>query len=247
MASVCVCVCVCVCLRLDLRVRARCLLRPLPRHPACVQILDYWRMEKDLREAQDTLRQKLEEVDDMEKYKTQMEQEMADLQMTLFEEAHEMVRSEKVARHKDNCLLREAQDRSDLLTEEVKALKALVADHVVKGDAVLDSAASPPTSPVEVEKGNVDSVLFNEFMKWHLNPSLDDGTDYMKRVLSEDITPCLRFHPGTMKISSAILKTLVDNALIIEAIPPGSEAVNSCRLSKVSPARTVRSPSIARD
>eukprot|EP00037_Helgoeca_nana_P015132 m.141744 g.141744 ORF g.141744 m.141744 type:complete len:420 (-) comp22879_c0_seq2:116-1375(-) len=204
------------------------------------KILDYWRMEKDLREAQDTLRQKLEEVDDMEKYKTQMEQEMADLQMTLFEEAHEMVRSEKVARHKDNCLLREAQDRSDLLTEEVKALKALVADHVVKGDAVLDSAASPPTSPVEVEKGNVDSVLFNEFMKWHLNPSLDDGTDYMKRVLSEDITPCLRFHPGTMKISSAILKTLVDNALIIEAIPPGSEAVNSCRLSKAKRACTYR-------
>lgn len=191
-------------------------------------------MEKALREAQIQVRQKQEEVEEMTSYKTAMEQEMADLQVTLFEEAHEMVRSEKEARHRDNCLLRDAQSRADLLTEEVKALKALVADHVVKRDPVPESSASsPPTSPVEVEKGNVDSILFNEFMKWHLNPSLDDSTDYMKRVLSEDITPCLRFHPGTMKISSAILKTMVDNALIIEAIPPGSEAAPACRLSKV--------------
>lgn len=191
-------------------------------------------MEKALREAQIQVRQKQEEVEEMTSFKTAMEQEMADLQVTLFEEAHEMVRSEKEARHRDNCLLRDAQSRADLLTEEVKALKALVADHVVKRDPVPESSASsPPTSPVEVEKGNVDSILFNEFMKWHLNPSLDDSTDYMKRVLSEDITPCLRFHPGTMKISSAILKTMVDNALIIEAIPPGSEAAPACRLSKV--------------
>eukprot|EP00035_Acanthoeca_spectabilis_P023411 m.449220 g.449220 ORF g.449220 m.449220 type:complete len:426 (+) comp19787_c0_seq1:439-1716(+) len=205
------------------------------------KVLDYWRMEKALREAQIQVRQKQEEVEEMTSYKTAMEQEMADLQVTLFEEAHEMVRSEKEARHRDNCLLRDAQSRADLLTEEVKALKALVADHVVKRDPVPESSASsPPTSPVEVEKGNVDSILFNEFMKWHLNPSLDDSTDYMKRVLSEDITPCLRFHPGTMKISSAILKTMVDNALIIEAIPPGSEAAPACRLSKAKRTCTYR-------
>eukprot|EP00038_Savillea_parva_P001212 m.102313 g.102313 ORF g.102313 m.102313 type:complete len:414 (+) comp10433_c0_seq1:478-1719(+) len=205
------------------------------------KVLDYWRMEKELRLAKDELRKNREEVREMQQYKTQMEQEMADLQGSLFEQAHEMVRVEKEGRHRDNCLLRDTQAQCAILQEEVKALKALVADHVVKADPTpVSSAASPPTSPVEVEKGNVDSILFNEFMKWHLSPSLDDGTDYMKRVLSEDITPCLRFHPNTMKISSAILKTIVDNALVIEAIPAGSEAASTCRLSKAKRKCTYR-------
>jgi len=213
-----------------------------PPVPEDGKVLDYWRMERELREARDELRKKREEVDEMQQQTKAMEMEMADLQCSLFEKAHEMVRVEKEARHKDNCLLREAEAKSEILTEEVKALKALVADHVVRGDSRSPEAgaASPPTSPVEVEKGNVDSILFNEFMKWHLNPSLDDNADYMKRVLSEDITPCLRFHPNTMKISSAILKTIVDNALVIEAIPAGTEAATTCRLSKAKRACTYR-------
>lgn len=86
---------------------------------------------------------------------------------------------------------------------------------------------------LQAESRNVDPILFNEFMKWHLNPTLWDESDYMKRVLTEDVSPCLRFHPATTKISNAILKTIVDNALVIEAIPHGSEAASVCRLSKV--------------
>jgi Rab-3A-interacting protein len=111
-------------------------------------------MERELRQAQDELRKGREEVARALAYKKQMEDEMADLQGTLFEEAHEMVRSEKEARHKDNVRLRETEERVLLLTEELKALKALVADHVVKGDSDTDrrdaGTASPPTSPGDV-------------------------------------------------------------------------------------------------
>ncbi len=41
--------------------------------------------------------------------------EMDDLTVTLFEEAHEMVRVEKEARHKDHVLLKETQDQTTVL------------------------------------------------------------------------------------------------------------------------------------
>ena len=40
---------------------------------------------------------------------------MDDLTVTLFEEAHEMVRVEKEARHKDHVLLKETQDQTTVL------------------------------------------------------------------------------------------------------------------------------------
>ena len=52
---------------------------------------------------------------------------MDDLTVTLFEEAHEMVRVEKEARHKDHVLLKETQDQTEVLMAELKALKELVA------------------------------------------------------------------------------------------------------------------------
>ena len=66
---------------------------------------------------------KSEKVAELEEYKGNLEREMDELTVTLFEEAHEMVRVEKEARHKDHMLLllQETQDKSSVLQEELKA------------------------------------------------------------------------------------------------------------------------------
>lgn len=76
---------------------------------------------------------KSEKVAELEEYKGNLEREMDEFTVTLFEEAHEMVRVEKEARHKDHMLLllQETQDKSSVLQEELKALKALV-EHMQK-------------------------------------------------------------------------------------------------------------------
>ena len=51
---------------------------------------------------------------------------MDDLATTLFEEAHEMVRGEKAARHEAEKRMAEAQSKIDVMEEELKALKTIV-------------------------------------------------------------------------------------------------------------------------
>ena len=91
------------------------------------------KLETQLRLAKDKLATKSEKVAELEEYKGNLEREMDELTVTLFEEAHEMVRVEKEARHKDHMLLllQETQDKSSVLQEELKALKALV-EHMQK-------------------------------------------------------------------------------------------------------------------
>ena len=91
------------------------------------------KLETQLRLAKDKLATKSEKVAELEEYKGNLEREMDEFTVTLFEEAHEMVRVEKEARHKDHMLLllQETQDKSSVLQEELKALKALV-EHMQK-------------------------------------------------------------------------------------------------------------------
>ena len=91
------------------------------------------KLETQLRLAKDKLATKSEKVAELEEYKGNLEREMDEFTVTLFEEAHEMVRVEKKARHKDHMLLllQETQDKSSVLQEELKALKALV-EHMKK-------------------------------------------------------------------------------------------------------------------
>lgn len=49
----------------------------------------------------------------MEEYKKSLTIEMDELTTTLFEEAHEMVRVEKEARHKDRILLEETRQECE--------------------------------------------------------------------------------------------------------------------------------------
>ena len=53
----------------------------------------------------------------MENYKKTLTEEMDDLTSTLFEEAHEMVRIEKEARHKDHSYLKEVHTHTACMTQ----------------------------------------------------------------------------------------------------------------------------------
>lgn len=201
------------------------------------QTLAYWKLEKELRLAQDSLALKQEEVLKMEAYKKSLTEEMDELTTTLFEEAHEMVRVEKEARHKDHVLLEETREQSTVMQEELKSLKRLVASHA-KDEKTMTRRASGALlqgvgtdGPAEAS-WPVDAVLFNEFMKWHIRPSLNANTDYMKRVVGEDMRPCLNFHPKTTLLAKALLHSIKENTLIIEAAPGDAEQVCAFSMAK---------------
>eukprot|EP00045_Choanoeca_perplexa_P009152 m.87364 g.87364 ORF g.87364 m.87364 type:complete len:393 (+) comp14774_c0_seq1:218-1396(+) len=88
--------------------------------------LAYWRLEKELRLAKDTLLLKVEQCDTLEQYKEKLTAELDDLATSVFEEAHEMIRVEKEARFLSDKRWAETKAQNDVLLAEVKALKAVV-------------------------------------------------------------------------------------------------------------------------
>lgn len=176
------------------------------------QTLAYWKLETKLRLAADKMLAKDEEVDELNKYRDTLEEEMGDLTCTLFEEANEMVRVEKEARQRDHILLKETQDKTSLLQAELKALKEIVA-HLRKnggapeayvgagskggGGPAAGAAASPSGKPAPAPAHSnaarpYDTRIFNELMQWKSNPSVTAaGSEFMKRILHEDVNPCM--------------------------------------------------------
>lgn len=208
------------------------------------QTLSYWKLEKEFRKAQDELLKRAEQVATLEQYKKTLTQEMDDLTTTLFEEAHEMVRIEKEARHKDHVLLEETRAKSAVLQEELKALKKLVASHAKDEKSMTRRASAAQLSNTLADEAPeasrpTDAVLFNEFMKWHIKPSLKPESDYMRRVSGEDLRPCLNFSPKTATLSKALLHSIIENTLVIEAVT-GEDTAGVCAFSQIKRACTFR-------
>ncbi len=57
----------------------------------------------------------------------------------------------------------------------------------------------------------------------------------MKRVMSDDVNPCLAFHPKTAALSEKLLTAIVANMLVIEMAPApaGEDVVCALTLGKV--------------
>ena len=51
-----------------------------------------------------------------------------------------------------------------------------------------------------------DSNLFTELLAWHSNPSLSPSSDFIRRVMREDVVPCMHFHPKTAELSAKLLE-----------------------------------------
>eukprot|EP00730_Choanoeca_flexa_P000600 TRINITY_DN10263_c0_g1_i1.p1 TRINITY_DN10263_c0_g1~~TRINITY_DN10263_c0_g1_i1.p1 ORF type:complete len:411 (+),score=103.19 TRINITY_DN10263_c0_g1_i1:227-1459(+) len=96
--------------------------------------LAYWKLEKELRLAKDTLLLKVEQCQTLEQYKEKLTAELDDLATSVFEEAHEMVRVEKEARFLSDKRWKEAHTQNEVLLAEVAALKAVV-EHAMQTQA----------------------------------------------------------------------------------------------------------------
>ena len=221
------------------------------------QTLAYWKLETELRLAADSMLAKDEEVDELNKYRDTLEEEMGDLTVTLFEEANEMVRVEKEARHRDHVLLKETQDKTALLQAELKALKEIVAHLRKNGGAPAAyvgaggagaAAASPSGKPVPAPQTSnaarpYDTRIFNELMQWKSNPAISAESEFMKRILREDVSPCMSFHPKTSSLSAKLLIDVQEGQLIVETAKTGSpEDVCALTLAKRMCAHRVKRP-----
>ncbi|XP_028814393.1 guanine nucleotide exchange factor for Rab-3A isoform X2 [Denticeps clupeoides] len=67
-----------------------------------------------------------------------------------------------------------------------------------------------------VHGGQLDSVLFAEFLLWKEAPSLDRSSAFMSRVYREDIGPCLSF--TRTELSHLVQSAVENNSLTIEPV-----------------------------
>ncbi|KAI2804864.1 hypothetical protein RDWZM_008137 [Blomia tropicalis] len=88
--------------------------------------LEFVRMEMELKRLKEEVCLKNEIIDKMCKIRSQVESELEDLTVSLFEEANKMVYGANVLRDKTEKDLVEAKLKIDMLTAEVDALKMLV-------------------------------------------------------------------------------------------------------------------------
>ncbi|XP_070535914.1 guanine nucleotide exchange factor for Rab-3A-like [Ptychodera flava] len=62
----------------------------------------------------------------------------------------------------------------------------------------------------------IDPLLYKEFMTWKGEASIARDSNFMKRILTEDVLPCLNFMNG--ELSSALLSCIEENSLCMEPI-----------------------------
>jgi len=86
----------------------------------------YFKMHSELKRAQDELKLRDEEVAKLSRIREQVESELEDLTVSLFEEANNMVYDANMLRSKAEKELLEANMKIDVLQAEVQALKMLV-------------------------------------------------------------------------------------------------------------------------
>ena len=84
------------------------------------------RLERELKRSQQNLKLKDEEIAKLSRIRGQVETELEDLTISLFEEANKMVRNANVLRAKSERDCKEALMKIDVLQAEVEALKILV-------------------------------------------------------------------------------------------------------------------------
>lgn len=76
----------------------------------------------------------------------------------------------------------------------------------------------------------MDTVCFDDFQRWKLQPSLDQTTAFLSRVITEDIRPCLSFR--NKRLAEKVHQCVGQNSLTIEPIPGDSSYPRKCSLSE---------------
>ncbi|KAK7486622.1 hypothetical protein BaRGS_00022147, partial [Batillaria attramentaria] len=196
----------------------------------------YSRLMSELSKAQRELQLKDEECDKLSKVRYQMEEELEDLTASLFEEANRMI---------------------EVLQAEVVALKQLVLTSTPSTPnkhlhpQICDSSpkkekekSSKPfwkshrrstshhefTKESRLQAEEMDSLLFDDFQRWKLQPSLDQNSPFLSNIVLEDIRPCLSFR--NKKLAERVEESVGKNTLTIEPIPGDSSYPRKCSLSE---------------
>eukprot|EP00053_Salpingoeca_punica_P012642 m.113411 g.113411 ORF g.113411 m.113411 type:complete len:503 (+) comp16000_c0_seq2:534-2042(+) len=193
--------------------------------------LAYWKLEKELRQAKDNLKAKMEECTNLEQYGNSLTQELDDLTLTLFEE----VTNEKNARALADRKVKETEEQMKVLQAELAALKMVIshAQISVKGKTAKERASQLRAEKEAADaKPVIEPVLYKEFSAWLQAPTMGQDSLFMKRVIEEDIRSCMAFDPSTAELSATVLKSIWDNTFTIEATHDSHSGPCALSLSK---------------
>eukprot|EP00051_Salpingoeca_urceolata_P028295 m.486126 g.486126 ORF g.486126 m.486126 type:complete len:446 (+) comp24186_c0_seq1:245-1582(+) len=203
------------------------------------QTLAYWQLEKETRLLKSKLLHKAEECDNLVQYKEQLETEMDDLTTSLFEEAHNMVRDEKIKAAALEKSLAEVNGKAEVMDAELKALKTLVA-HMQKNDkkekGFLSSAQKKADREAAKEAAKTAAETaplrpnIAEFATWYQSPSNDFDTPFLRRCRTQDVHPCLEFSAWDAKQSQQLAAAIQGNTVCITATRAGGNCASVCAL-----------------
>uniref|UniRef100_A0AC35G8Q0 GDP/GTP exchange factor Sec2 N-terminal domain-containing protein n=1 Tax=Panagrolaimus sp. PS1159 TaxID=55785 RepID=A0AC35G8Q0_9BILA len=217
------------------------------------------RLEHELKESRRVAAKSDAECQKLLKMQKTLDNEVQDLTETLFQQAYHVADEAEAKRRQAEKLLNEALFKVDLLQAEVKALKDIVKSPSkrtlkdrfghkksesqvysltpTKGKSsslhltpIKSSKSSTSISQEEVE---VDPIYFEEFNEWlssSISLSSDNGeTKFLKRVIKEDVEPCLTFTNAELALK--ILDSIKKNTLEME--PCLNETIKICELTKI--------------
>ncbi|CAG5127029.1 unnamed protein product [Candidula unifasciata] len=76
----------------------------------------------------------------------------------------------------------------------------------------------------------LDTVVFDEFIRWRLQPTMEFNGQFFARVQREDIQPCLSFR--NTQLADRLVESVRTNTLSIEPIPGDQSLPRKCCLSE---------------
>ncbi|RUS83878.1 hypothetical protein EGW08_008359 [Elysia chlorotica] len=76
----------------------------------------------------------------------------------------------------------------------------------------------------------MDTVAYDEFSRWRLQPTMELGSAYFTRIQQEDIQPCLNFK--NTRLGDKLQQSVRENTLSIEPIPGDHSYPRKCCLSE---------------
>ncbi|KAE9550211.1 hypothetical protein FO519_006578 [Halicephalobus sp. NKZ332] len=210
------------------------------------------RLEKELKEACRHAFESDRRCDELKKLQKSLDNEVQDLTETLFQEAYKLANAAEARREHAEKLLSEALLKVDLLQAEVKALKEIVKSTGKRSikDKGNSHRGGTPLTPKTKSKNSkqgspqsngsgitmdssveLDPVCFPEFKEWRKTEENPEDSEFIKRILTEDVKPCLT--SGDESLSEEILSSIKKNTLEIEPISNPTGTLRTCAFTKM--------------
>uniref|UniRef100_A0A1I7ZKA8 Sec2p domain-containing protein n=1 Tax=Steinernema glaseri TaxID=37863 RepID=A0A1I7ZKA8_9BILA len=209
-------------------------------------------LEYELKRAYETIGAQKAKNNRLTHMQNVVDSEVQELTEKLFQEAYKMVNSAEERREKAEKLLTESRLKVDMLSVEVEALKAILKAPTQKASfSHLFMNSSSKTTPLRRVTGRshkiaedtstfaarsqdheIDPIYYREFADWREDGmKLDFTSPFLKRIMDEDIRPCLTF--DNEKLASSVLDAIINNTLELEPSHEKKTSVKTCALTKL--------------